>query len=254
MNFYVGICNVSDCWPFARAMVSVNRLRTRKSPFRVNEWLMDSGAFTELTTHGRYRHGPEEYAEQVERWATNGKLQAAATQDYMCEPFVTEKTGLTIADHQTLTIERYARLCELVRSVEIMPVLQGYEVRDYPAHAEQYGKLLKHGAWVGVGSVCKRNAEPGVVEDILLAIKSERPDLRLHGFGLKLEALRNPTVRELLHSSDSMAWSFDGRNSDAENASAHDPRHALKYCAKVEGVLKETQFVQPLLFEWWKAS
>ncbi|WP_157837168.1 DUF7221 family queuine tRNA-ribosyltransferase-like protein [Geminisphaera colitermitum] len=242
---------MSDCWPFARVMVSVNRLRTRKSPFRVNSWMMDSGAFTELTTHGRYRHEPEDYADQVRRWSSNGTLLAAATQDYMCEPFVLAITGKSVAEHQALTIERYVCLRELVGSVYLLPVLQGFAVPDYVSHVKQYGKLLAHGAWVGVGSVCKRNVEPGVVEDILLAIKRERPDLRLHGFGLKIEALRNPSVRELLHSSDSMAWSFDGRHSEEENASAHDPRHALRYCAQVETVLNEKQFIQPLLFEWW---
>lgn len=252
MNFFVGICNVSDCWPFKRVMVSVNRLRNRKSGFRVNDWIMDSGAFTELTTHGRYRHEPEEYAEQVNRWSRTGNMLAAATQDYMCEPFVTDKTGLSVSDHQALTIERYCKIVDLVKSALIMPVIQGYNVHDYSSHVIQYGKILKHGAWVGVGSVCKRNSEPSVIEDILLSIKSIRPDLRLHGFGLKIEALKNPTVKQLLYSSDSMAWSFEGRNSNAEDASAHDPRHALKYCVKVEKALSERQLIQPLLFEWWK--
>jgi hypothetical protein len=101
------------------------------------------------------------------------------------------------------------------------------------AHVDCYGELLTPGQWVGVGSVCKRNGNPDQIEDILLSIKAQRPDLRLHGFGIKLEALKSATVRQLLHSSDSMAWSFAGRKSGIE----HDPRIALAYAAKIEALI-----------------
>jgi hypothetical protein len=65
-------------------------------------------------------------------------------------------------------------------------------------------------------------------------IKTQRSDLRLHdGFGIKFHALQSPTVRELLYSSDSMAWSFAGRRSGSE----HDPRIALAYAAKIEALV-----------------
>src|SRR6266481_5344362 len=99
----------------------------------------------------------------------------------------------------------------------------------------------------GVGSVCKRNDNPDQIEDILLAIKAQRPDLRLHGFGIKLEALKSATVRELLHSSDSMAWSFAGRKRGTE----HDPRQALAYAAKIEALIGQPSFIQPQLFTSW---
>jgi hypothetical protein len=49
------------------------------------------------------------------------------------------------------------------------------------------------------------------IESVLLAIKQERPDLRLHGFGLKKTALASGVVHELLETADSMAWSFQAR-------------------------------------------
>jgi hypothetical protein len=67
-----------------------------------------------------------------------------------------------------------------------MPVLQGYSPESYAAHVDQYAELFTPGQWVGVGSVCKRNGNPDQIEDILLAIKAERPDLQLHGFGITL--------------------------------------------------------------------
>lgn len=247
MNFFIGLDNPSHAWPFKRTMVSINRIRNRKSDFLVNEWLMDSGAFTEISNHGRWRSPVRDYADQIVRWSKCGEMLAAVSQDYMCEEFILEKTGLTVEDHQRLTIERYRELIDLV-GVPVMPVLQGYYPSEYVQHLEDYGDLLKPGQWVGVGSVCKRNSNPEDIECVLRCIKSVRPDLRLHGFGLKITALGNPSVRELLHSSDSMAWSFAGRKS----GDAHDPRLALSYCAKVQEVLETSQFVQENLFEWWR--
>lgn len=75
-----------------------------------------------------------------------------------------EKTGLTITDHQRLTIERYDELLRCDTGVYIMPVLQGYAPKDYVSHVRQYGYRLAQGAWVGVGSVCKRNGDIRAIE------------------------------------------------------------------------------------------
>jgi hypothetical protein len=206
---YVG-CDVSDAQRFPRACVSVNRLRRRRS-FTANRWILDSGAFTEVTGHGRYRTGPEAYAADIRRWALTGTLEAAVTQDYMCEPFALERTGGTVADHQRWTVERYDALHELVTGVYVMPVVQGYAPGEYVHHLELYAERLEYGSWVGVGSVCKRNRNPAQVLEVLDAIHAARPDLRLHGFGVKSTALTDGRVHARLYSADSWAWSYAAR-------------------------------------------
>jgi hypothetical protein len=79
-------------------MISVNRLVGRKSNFDVGEWVMDSGAFTALAKHGRHVMTVQDYAAQIRRWWRCGYLAAAVCQDWMCEPFMLAKTGLTVAD------------------------------------------------------------------------------------------------------------------------------------------------------------
>src|SRR5262249_23946644 len=155
--FFIGCPSPARAAHFERCMVSINTLRKRQSDFTVNEWLLDSGAFSELSRFGRYRHSVENYAREVSRWSRFGSLLAVVSQDWMCEPFILERTGLSIAEHQRLTIERYEALLPLV-SVPVMPVLQGYRVSDYLAHLDHYGARLSVGAWVRVGSICKRNA------------------------------------------------------------------------------------------------
>ena len=225
MRFFIGLHQPSDAQHFDAAFVSVNRLRNRKSKFAVKDWIMDSGAFTEVSTHGRYRSSVREYADEIVRWSGTGNLLAAVAQDYMCEPFIVEKTGLSVAEHQRLTIERYDALLACDTGVYILPVLQAYDAQDYVRHLRMYGDRLKWGSWVGVGSICKRNGNIGSVERVLLAIHHERPDLRLHGFGLKTTALSSGLVQELLETADSMAWSFAARMAGRNGNDWREARH-----------------------------
>jgi hypothetical protein len=193
---------------------------------------MDSGAFRTLELHGGYPDPPEVYAAQIKRWSTNGNLLAAVTQDYMCEGFMLAITGKTIEEHQRLTVERYDALmaCDL-GGVYLMPVLQGYAPADYVRHLEMYGDRLAPGAWVGVGSVCKRNGDPAAIEAVLLAIKRVRPDLRLHGFGVKTTALRSSLIRALLWTADSMAWSYAARR---EGRDGNNIREAIAFATRIQ--------------------
>lgn len=213
MLFFVGLHNPAHARRFARCMVSANTLRGRKADFEVDDWMLDSGAFTQVTKYGGFLDGPEVYAEQIVRWSRCGNLLAAVSQDYMCEAFVLEKTGLTVGDHQRMTVERYAQLRELVpESIHVLPVLQGYWPDEYLRCLELYGPLVRPGMWVGVGSVCKRNSDVEGIEQVLVTLHRARPDLKLHGFGVKTTALESSLVRESLYSADSMAWSDAARN------------------------------------------
>ena len=246
VSFYVGLHQPSDAQHFDRAFISINRLRSRKSPFAVRHWVMDSGAFTELFNHGRYRHSVAEHAAEVRRWLNVGHLDAVVAQDYMCERFILERTGLTVADHQRLTIERYDELVvELVDTdVHVMPVLQGFAPHEYVEHIAMYGDRLTEGMWVGVGSVCKRQGDPAAIVAVLETIKGARPDLLLHGFGVKLTALRHPGVREMLHTADSMAWSFSARK---QGRDGNDWREAAAFERKVLDATEQRQWWQPSL-------
>lgn len=231
MKFYVGIDHASHAEHLNRVFISINTVRRRKKPVAASEWILDSGAFREIEQYGCYRHDPAEYAASVNRLAAiNSNLIAAVSQDWMCEPFMVERTGLSVEEHQRRTIERYDALLPLV-NIYLMPVLQGYSLQSYLDHIAQYGDRLQPGMYVGVGSVCKRNGDVRQIEAILSAIKRVRPDLRLHGFGIKVTALGSGVVRDCLYSADSMAWSFAAR---WEGRNAHDWREAKAYADRIE--------------------
>tara|TARA_Y100000593_G_scaffold94687_1_gene195127 strand:- start:2808 stop:3659 length:852 start_codon:yes stop_codon:yes gene_type:complete len=224
------------------AMISANALRGRKSPLNVGRWMLDSGAFSQVTQYGDFTMSPKEYVELAVRFQDCGDLACIVTQDYMCEPQVIahlKSMGIQASWrlHQRKTVDRYKQiLVEGDRQglkVPIMPVLQGWEVEDYMEHWALYvgvnraldrksrNVYLPHGynhdqpQWLGLGSTCKRNAKPTVVSQILDTLPwdyvNEQDDFRIHAFGLKTTALKHGLIKDRLYSSDSFAYDFHAR-------------------------------------------
>jgi hypothetical protein len=141
-------------------------------------------------------------------------MQWAATQDWMCEESILEKTGFDIPTHQLITVMNYLDLKWLAPEIPWVPVLQGWTGRDYFRHVDLYrrhGVDLEKLPLVGMGSVCRR-AHFGNVFGTILELR--HMGIRLHGFGMKMTALAH--LGEYLESSDSLAWSFDARQGRQE--------------------------------------
>lgn len=240
--FFLGLHHPADAQHVNPCIVSVNALESRKSDFDPKDWILDSGAFTRISS-GKGHMPVAEYADQIHRWSSCGNLLAAVSQDYMCEAFILDITGLSIREHQEMTIERYVQLKAIHLPTHIMPVIQGFEPKDYISHIKMYGRWLEEEAWVGIGSVCKRNSSVGKVEVILEAIASERSDLKLHGFGLKKTALTSPIVNDLLYSCDSMAWSYAARR---QGRNPNDWKEATQYLKAIEDIPVSNQLRMPI--------
>ena len=231
--FFIGLHKVNHAVLFDRSMISINILEHRRSDFSPHDWILDSGAFTRIRS-GKGHLPSLDYARMCGRWSRCGNMVAAVVQDWMCEPFILEITGLTVSIHQDKTVQSFQDLKQLCDpSIYIMPVLQGFEPSDYVRHLDKYDGLLCYGEWVGVGSVCKRNSTPASVERVLLAIASQRPDLRLHGFGIKKTALKSPIVNKLLYSCDSLAWSYAARKAGLNPTC---PEYAESYRQKIDSM------------------
>lgn len=199
--------------------VSHRRLAGRKTlPRAIEHWALDSGGFSELSLYDEWRTTPGEYVAAVRRYDEEiGELGWAAPQDWMCEPFMTAKTGLSVLDHQRRTVANFLELQELWgndATSPFMPVLQGWERDDYLRCHDLYGEAgvdLTAYPVVGLGSVCRRQAS-GAIGAVVAALRQRDPGLPLHGFGVKLGGLR--AYGHLLHTADSMAWSFEARRHD----------------------------------------
>lgn len=193
--------------------VSYGRLRGYKTlPRAAAPWALDSWGFSVLNKYGRWPFTAAEYARDV-RWLAEGvgSMAWAAAQDWMCEPVVRAKTGLTVLDHQERTVANYLELRSLAPDLPWVPVLQGWDLSDYGRHLAMYdreGVDLRAVPLVGLGSVCRRQHTAGV-ESLIRELAAE--GLRLHGFGFKVKGLAR--VADSLASADSLAWSFDARRS-----------------------------------------
>ena len=194
-------------------MVSHVRLRRRKSlPRAIMPWVLDSGGFSELSLHGEWTIPTDEYVQSVRRYRDEiGNMVWAAPQDWMCEPWMVEKTTLSIEEHQRRTIDNYLDLVERAPDIPWIPVLQGWTVDDYHRHAEDYcdaGIDLTTQPTVGIGSVCRRQAttEAATIIRSLWATGIHN----LHGFGFKTLGLRE--VGGMMASADSMAWTIRARH------------------------------------------
>ena len=182
--------------------------RYKTLPRAVGAWALDSGGFTELSMHGRWTLPAADYARAVLRYRDEvGGLAWASPQDWMCEPVMLARTGLTVAEHQSRTIASVIELRAL--GAPVIPVLQGWSGGQYLDHAEAYDRAgvdLFAEPVVGLGSVCRRqnSLSASVLVNSLAA-----EGLRLHGFGFKATGLR--FCGNVLASADSLAWSYHAR-------------------------------------------
>jgi hypothetical protein len=170
---------------------------------------LDSGGFTELAMHGWWTVDAATYAADVRRYRDGvGSMAWAAPQDWMCEPAMLARTGLTVAEHQRRTVDNYLQLRTIADDVPFVPVLQGWTRDNYWRHVDQYaaaGVDLTAAPLVGLGSVCRRQA----TDEIAQLVGELSASIRLHGFGVKRSGLA--AYGWMLTSADSLAWSYDGR-------------------------------------------
>ncbi|MFE0025110.1 hypothetical protein [Amycolatopsis sp. NPDC059021] len=218
-------------------LVSHRRLAERRTlPRATGTWALDSGGFTELSLHGRWRSDARSYVAAVRRYAEEiGNLAWAAPQDWMVEPHVRARTGLSLRTHQHRTVRNYLRLRELAPELPIIPVVQGEAVADYHRCADTYerhGIDLAALPLVGVGSVCRRQ-HSAEVEHIVRSLHTR--GLRLHCFGVKTSGLAR--YGAVISSSDSAAWSFGGRYrpgcAPSHRTEANCLRYALAWHARL---------------------
>jgi hypothetical protein len=209
----------------------------RSLPRALGPWALDSGGFSELTMHGEWRTTHGEYVAAVRRYVAEiGRLEWVAPQDWMVEPAIRERTGLTTEEHQRRTIDSFLRLRDELGGL-VIPVLQGWEPGEHERHAEAYvaaGVELDEERLVGVGSVCRRADARGV-------LRSLRP-LRLHGFGVKGPNL--PALADVLVSADSLAWSYQARRNPPLPGCTHAAcsnchRFALRWRERLLGQLAQ---------------
>ena len=217
----------------------------RRLPRAVTSWALDSGGFTELDMHGRWTVSSAQYVAEVRRIRDEvGGMMWAAPQDWMCEPWILRKTGLTVEEHQRRTVDNLLELRALAPDLHFAPVLQGWRLADYWRCEDLYtdaGVDLHAEPVVGVGTVCRRQGT-GEAERIMRTLAAT--GLRLHGFGFKSRGLLS--CGDVLHSAVSLAWSYAARKSEPMEGHTHSacnncPEYALDWRARLLDALERQE-------------
>jgi hypothetical protein len=209
MQFYLGTHMVN--WlglVDVPLFVSHRRLRDRKKlPRAIGPWALDSGGFTELAMYGGWQTPVDEYVEAVHRYQREiGSLAWASPMDWMSEPAMLQRTGLSVREHQERTVQNYL---DLRGRGPFVPVLQGWTLNDYERCVDLYasaGVDVLAQPFVAIGSVCRRQSRAEIGQ-----IMAGLQPIRMHAFGVKTAGIS--AYGHLLASSDSLAWSYRARRS-----------------------------------------
>lgn len=237
MKFYIGVNQYQQLsWVEKHFIYSYQLARRRKHPWMVPDrlnWIMDSGSFSELKMNGKYTFTPQEYFNTIEHWQPD----IFVNMDYMCEPNQLEKTGMTVDQHQLLSLENQIQLKELLEDswmnghVELMGVIQGWTPLDYEDHIQ----LLKDHdmimPYMGIGSVCRRGDTNQILK-VIKTVSKQLPNTKLHGFGVKTDILSNPLPHMVLDSVDSQAWCMAGNYGENAEYMKKCLHHEWKRCPK----------------------
>jgi len=230
MKFYLGTHVLNHLEKTDKPLfVSRRVFEKRKSSLdAMGDWCLDSGGFSELSMFGKWTINEQQYIDTLNHIDCTPGLEWAAQQDWMCEPHIIAKTGLTVKEHQKRTVNNLLELRKLETNVPIIPVLQGYTLEEYNDCFEMFessGIDLRSENTVGLGSVCRRQ-NTNDIERIVKYFHSK--DINLHGFGVKINGIKK--YGELLQSADSMAWSYNARWLK-DYCSIHKKNPTTKNCA-----------------------
>ena len=212
LAFYMGAHQPHWLWRARFPLFVSHRQLARRRSLRpaTCRWALDSGGFTELSLHGRWITPAQDYAAAVARYSERiGALDFAAPQDWMCEPPIVARTGLSVREHQERTVASYLELRRIAPDLPFIPVVQGWDLASYLECVRLYasaGITLAALPRVGLGSVCRRQS---TAEIAVIVAALARRGLRLHGFGVKTGGLH--LYGHQLASADSMAWSYTAR-------------------------------------------
>lgn len=225
-GFYLGVHEPSWLASAGVPLFVSRRRLARKGPRKTfpraaAPWVLDSGGFTELSRPPhRWELSVDDYVAEVEVYRREiGRLAWVAPQDWMVEPWIVAKTGLTVAEHQRRTVANFVELRQRLGAL-VVPVVQGWTLDDYLRCWDLYHRAGVDLEWeptIGLGSVCRRQdtAEAAV---IVRGVAAQLAGVQLHGFGVKSTGLE--IFGDCLTSADSMAWSFHAKQ---EGRAGEDP-------------------------------
>ena len=241
----VGAQEVNWLWNYPGPwMISEARLRRRIGPLQPvpEPFDLDSGGFSFLSKTGEWPMTAKQWVAKVRRYADEtGNLRSAAIMDWMTEDEIRHGgrfgnqwfagTGKSEEEHLDLTVASYFELMSIDDTLPWLATTQGSNLAGHLRCAELYerrGVDLTKLPVVGVGSVCRKQSTPEIVE-IVHGLTDA--GMTIHTFGAKTLALTGP-AGHLIRRADSMAWSERARKGRVRMASCTHRAQVCNNCPR----------------------
>ncbi len=217
--------------------------QTNRPPkYEYENLFIDSGGFYSSMHSGGYTKSNDEYLDYIQKW----QPRFFALRDYPCEPELLRKHNLNVLKNIERTIENHLILIDKIESGlwdihgKPIPVIQGWQISDYLLCIDLFKDVGLIKDYMAIGSICRRN-QTDVIKDVILAVRDNIPArIKLHGFGVKLTALKDLAIWKALYSVDSGAWDYIARwkKFRGEEKSIPDASltAAIDYIAKIKRI------------------
>lgn len=195
-------------------------------PSNSDKIMIDSGAYDfQIKDNGTFPYDVETYFHKILEFekTSNIRINYLVSMDYICSKpknsYDKKKNLKRIKD----TVKKAKELIDLhgqykpKPNFKIIPVVQGYLPNEYKKCLELMikAKIIKSNSYIGIGSVANRK-KVKEIEEILRVIKEtliehSLDSIKIHIFGLNLNAIKNPYIARNIASFDSFSWTFPYR-------------------------------------------
>jgi len=172
-------------------------------------------------------------------WAESIDADYVALPDAACEPSLHPSEPIDRVYHSILwQYEAYQDYLHGDYSFDVVPVLQGWEARDYRLCARWMESQGLKSDYAAIGTVCKRRRTDPICH-VLSVLEQEWPDTEWHLFGATLRVWKDDRLRGRFRSADTAAWNW-GASSTEEKKELYN-----EYKQKVENTHRD--FTQEIL-------
>jgi len=189
--------------------LSLNRGMIPESTKRL---FLDSGGYSFFTRWGKYPFSIEEYVIFAQSIQDEYPLTEVAIMDFPCEPNTNRSILKSNKERIDNTVQNALSCIDYDPNLPWVPVIQGYTLNEYLYCLDLYKDAKMYHddfhLWA-IGTLCARKKLDGI-RSMVVNI-TDKINAPVHTFGMNYRFLKDPQIFFSIYSSDSGAWSYNGR-------------------------------------------
>jgi len=212
-----------------------NMSRVRLPEGYPDKLILDSGGYSFFSRWGDYPFSISSYVDLANILKDMYPLERVATLDYPCEPKINRINDLQTNEERIRATVNMAGGCiDEDKTLPWLPVIQGYTINEYLYCLDLYADIGITSDYWAIGSICSRKGNLLELRNLIVTIRDQFDNEKLHAFGLGIPFLKDPQIFQAIYSSDSSAWNW---GISGPNTRDRKKEAALKYLALIEDMM-----------------